>query len=226
MDVVVDDVIAVLEVLPLGNAIGADEEINLAFLLRQDGSFVFRPGRKEGEQRLEIVGFRECAFLPIAAGDFRGMQLLRFQKMLRQMLVEVVRRVCERGEHEHLSVPGIDGRREFAEDRGFEVLELGVVGRCDLPHLGEQPFDDGKIAPEFLLPTREIHVGKADLHLVANRFFLVIRVGKLGFVIGLRVLKRRRQVGESGVSAGLLERGNLRQRAGVIVREELQRQPE
>jgi hypothetical protein len=39
VDVVVDDVIAVLEVLPFGKAVGPDEEINLARLIWQDGRF-------------------------------------------------------------------------------------------------------------------------------------------------------------------------------------------
>ena len=40
MDVVVDDVVAVLEILPFGNSIGPDEEINLVQLSRQNGCFL------------------------------------------------------------------------------------------------------------------------------------------------------------------------------------------
>ncbi len=55
VDVVVDEVVAVLKVLALGDAVGADEHIDLAGSFGENGGFFFGPRREEGEQRLEIV---------------------------------------------------------------------------------------------------------------------------------------------------------------------------
>ena len=47
-----------------------------------------------------------------------------------QMLVQVIGRVGEGGEEQHLAVAGIDGRVDLGEDVLLQVLELGVVGRA------------------------------------------------------------------------------------------------
>ena len=68
-----------------------------------------------------------------------------FQKVGRDVLVEIVRGVREGGEDEDFLVPRIDGRGQLAEDRRLDVLELRVVGRRDFPHLGEKGFEDGEV---------------------------------------------------------------------------------
>jgi hypothetical protein len=48
VNVVVDQVVAVLEVLALGNTVDADQDIDLSRLLRKDGGFFFGA---RGEER-------------------------------------------------------------------------------------------------------------------------------------------------------------------------------
>ena len=53
MDVVVDEVVAVLEVLAFGDAVGADEDVDLAGLVGQDRRLLLGAWREEREQGLE-----------------------------------------------------------------------------------------------------------------------------------------------------------------------------
>src|SRR3546814_4451750 len=55
VDVVVDKVVAILQVLAFGNAVGANQQINLVRLVRQYYGFLFGVRGKQGEQLLEIV---------------------------------------------------------------------------------------------------------------------------------------------------------------------------
>ena len=74
VDVVVNQVIAVLQVLPLGDAVGADEDINLTRLPGKDGGFLLGDRREERQQRLEVVALLEGRFGAVAAGDLSAVQ--------------------------------------------------------------------------------------------------------------------------------------------------------
>ena len=73
VDVVIDEVIAVLEVLALGDAVGGDEQVNLLRLRhgRHFGAVLGARG-KVGEDLVEI-GLAECGVVVAAAGDQRNM---------------------------------------------------------------------------------------------------------------------------------------------------------
>ena len=61
MDVVVDQVVAVLEVLSLGDAVRTNQEVDLLGFLRKNDSLLLRPWGEEGEEGLEVVALFERA---------------------------------------------------------------------------------------------------------------------------------------------------------------------
>ena len=74
MDVVVDEVVAVLQVLAFRDAISADQQVNLCRFVRQHDGFLLRTRREEGEQFLEVVALLERGLRRTFAGDFRAVQ--------------------------------------------------------------------------------------------------------------------------------------------------------
>lgn len=108
------------------------------------------------------------------------MQFLRFEEKGRQMVVKIVGGIGKSGKDQHLSIPLIDGRGQLAENGGLEMLELCVVRRSDFVHLSQQSFDDGQVGAQLVFPAWQIHVGKIDLHLVANP--LIIGFWKIAFL--------------------------------------------
>ena len=77
VDVVVDDVVAVLQVLAFGDAVGTDQQIDFVRFFRQHHGFLFRARGEQGEQLLEVVAALVCAALDgglrrALAGDLGG----------------------------------------------------------------------------------------------------------------------------------------------------------
>ncbi|MNC33516.1 hypothetical protein D3C75_819100 [compost metagenome] len=63
VDVVVDEVVTVLQVLALGDAVGANQQVDLSRFVGQDNGLFFGARREEGEQLLEVVAFLlSCVF--------------------------------------------------------------------------------------------------------------------------------------------------------------------
>ena len=54
MDVVVDEVIAILQVLAFGDAIGGDEHVDFAVILGQEQRLFLGKRRKQGQELLEV----------------------------------------------------------------------------------------------------------------------------------------------------------------------------
>src|SRR3989442_373443 len=104
MDVVIDKEITVLEVLAFGNAVGGDEQVNLAFLWqRRDFGAVFGTRRKVGEDLIE-VGLAEGRAVATAARNQRDVNTKLFVRPGRQGVEQVFCGVSKGGEYEHLFV--------------------------------------------------------------------------------------------------------------------------
>ena len=68
MDVVVDEVIAVLEVLAFGDAVGPDEDVDLVGIVGHDCRLFLRERREKGEQGLKIVAAAKGGFGSLGSG--------------------------------------------------------------------------------------------------------------------------------------------------------------
>ena len=135
VDVVVDEVIAVLKVLALGNAVRGDEQINLA-VLRHGRNLVAVLGArgKVGEDLVE-VGLAERGVVATAAGDQRDVDAKVVVRPGWQRVEQVFGGVGKGGEHEHLLVRFAafvgGGVFDLALDEVFQLFELGVALRGD-----------------------------------------------------------------------------------------------
>ncbi len=136
VDVVIDEEIAVLEVLALGDAIGGDKQVNF-LRLRHGRHFVavFGARGEVGEDLVEI-GLAECGVVIATAGDQRNMDAQVLPRPGRQLLEQVCRGIGKGGEDEHLPVGlaelvggGVFG---LALDEALEFLELGVAFGGDI----------------------------------------------------------------------------------------------
>ena len=76
VDVVIDEVVAVLEVLSFGNAIGGNENVNVAWLIWDGESLLLRTGRKKRKHGLEVVPLLQCRSRRRGAGNDAGVNLM------------------------------------------------------------------------------------------------------------------------------------------------------
>ena len=168
MDVVVDEVVAVLKVLAFRDAVRTDQQIDLGGLAWQHHGLLLGARGEQRQQLLEIVTLLERGLRSAFAGDLGGVQPLPGKHLGRQVGVQVIGGVGEGGEDQHLFVAGVDRVCDFAQHVGLEVLKLGVVFGRDAMHLGQQGIDEQQVGLQFALPGWEVHVGQADLDFAAN----------------------------------------------------------
>ena len=94
MDVVVHQVVAVLEVLALRDAVGGDNDVHVAAgKLRRHHVAFLRLGREAGEHLLHMRGHSLYRARAAVARDFGALEAELAFREGRDVLVEVVRRV-------------------------------------------------------------------------------------------------------------------------------------
>ena len=152
VDVVVDEPVAVLEVLALGDAVGGDEQVELALagkLLRA----LLRARCERGEDRGEILAQPGQRRLVAArAGDQRGVDAERRLRPRGELVVEVAAVSAKAVKTITLRLPGLIGLRHLLFDHLAQRRELGVAGGIDLRRRREQRRQSVAILDQVLLP--------------------------------------------------------------------------
>ena len=163
MDVVVDHHVAVLQILPFGDTVRGDQNVDVC---------VFQPGhsyiaflRNRGEA-CQDVGHATAYLLNrassrIRAGHFRGIQS-QHAGVFADVLVQVVGGVCECGEDKNLVVAGVDGLVLLVADGPVQTLQLRIVRRVDTSNHVQQAVDNIHVAKNAIAPGAPIHVGQQE----------------------------------------------------------------
>ena len=110
MNVVVNQVIAILQILSFGDTVGRNQHVNLRRVVRKKNRLVLRNRREAGqyviEGRLQAFGGR----LSInRAGDDRRIQAIPIFHVFAHMFIQVTGGIRECGEDDDLFVSGVDG---------------------------------------------------------------------------------------------------------------------
>ena len=169
MDVVVDDGIAILQVLPLRDAIGSNQQVNVRIAgvaVRIRPGFgrpaVAGDGRKVGQDGVEIV---------VAHGSMRFIaghhcdvdaQLLRQPA---QLPIQVLRRILKGGEHQQLAVgvavPVLGRIRRLFADLLLDFRQLAVPFRRNRLDRRQHRRQRSPILPQIIHPARQIQLRQA-----------------------------------------------------------------
>src|SRR6185437_10114308 len=95
VNVVVNEPVAVLQVLALGNAVGGEEQVEFALAGKFPGPF-FRARRKGGENRGKVLALAgKRSLISTRAGDERRVDAERCLRPRGKLIVEVTGRVRE-----------------------------------------------------------------------------------------------------------------------------------
>ena len=114
MDVVIDDAVAVLKILPFGDAVCRDQYIDVSLLLRINSGLVFGYRGKEGEHGIEISGkFRNRTFPICRACDKGRLEVFMHFEVGGDLLIDVCRCVCKSRENQYFTISFIDRMMNF-----------------------------------------------------------------------------------------------------------------
>ena len=169
MDVVVDQIVAVLEVLAFGNAVRGDQDVDLVVVVREEKRLFLGKRGEEREDGVEVhLELRNRGTPVLRAGDHGRVQAELFLRERRDVLVEVGGRVGERGEDQDFPVAGIDRILDLLLNLRHQVIELGIVFRRDVRDHGDQQVERVDVFPQMHPPIGPAHIGKGDFDLASN----------------------------------------------------------
>ena len=198
VDIVVDEVIAVLKILALGNAVRGDEQINLGVLWHgRNFVAVFGARGKVGED-LVVVRLAECGVVAPAARDQRDMNAKFLVRPGIQRLEQVFCGIGKGGEYKHLFVQFATfvraGVFDFTFDELLQLFELRVALRCNGFGRGMKQTQLLLVPLKVFQPVSEIQMLQTVFEFAANLHWVIAFAFRFGNsdvqfqFFGLRIL--------------------------------------
>ena len=181
VNVVVDQAVAVLQVLAFRNAVGGDQKVNVG-AIRHQGGFVLRAWREAGQHVVQVrLEFGDGGAALHRSGDQRSVQTVLFPGKCADMIVKILRCIGKCREYDDFFVAGVDRMLDFFRYCIQQHSQFAVVCRCDLRYGLQQHSQRMLIFLQVFAPGHIVHVGQFDLDLAAHR-------EQIGFlVIGIQV---------------------------------------
>ena len=126
MDVVVDEVVAILQVLSLADAVGGNQHIYLVRDVRIDGCLFLRYGREQSQHLVEVqlltLGQPQGTASLHITRDQSGVQTVPFLYGLCQAVVQILCGVREGGEDDNLLVIAVYRVGKLTTNVGYKLL--------------------------------------------------------------------------------------------------------
>ena len=191
MDVVVDQIIAVLQVLALGNTVGGNQHIDLRRIVRKQNVFAFRDGREARQNGIQICPQLRDRRLPIhRAGDHRRVEPKFFLHEPTDICIQIIRRIGERREDDNFPIAWIYRILLLVPNQAEQLLQLGIVRGRDVLYHQRQQLERFGVVLQVLSPRHIIHIGKIDLDFLSDGEIVsvlivlveVIRIGEVHHV--------------------------------------------
>ena len=174
MDVVVDQVVAVLQVLAFGDAVGGDQKVNVRG--RQVGVEVVSLLRSRREATEQDIQIRRDAFVArhlFRPSDERAVPPMALLHVRPTVFVEVVRGVSKGREYDHFDVFRIERGRGLVVNQLDQSLEFLVLVSTDVDDFSPKGIKNFEIFSQIFLPSCNVHVGQRHLHFFADHTFFV-----------------------------------------------------
>ena len=169
MYIIIDEIVAVLEVLSLRDAVGGDKHIYFLIEFGIDGSLFFRYRRKKSEDFIEVhfLTCLDCASRFDIAGDKGCVKPGAFLDERRNILIEILSRIGKCCENYDFLVAGIDWVGELRANIVYEQLKFAVMLRCNIFKHEQQCAEIIEVFDEIFTPLHIVHVGKVNLCFLA-----------------------------------------------------------
>ena len=160
VDVVVDDGVAVLQVLPLGNAVRGNQQVNIGVAGGVPALTGYR--RKVGQDGVEIVAAgRGLTAVPGNHGNVEA----QLPGQVDQVGVQILRRILESGEYQQLAIevalPVNSGLRRLGAEGSADSRQLAVPLRSNGLYLRQGGGKRLPVLPQVGLPAAQIQLRQA-----------------------------------------------------------------
>ena len=187
VNVVVNQIVAVLKVLALGNTVGGNQNINIGIVIGQQESLIFRNGRETGQHCVQVVGeLGNGGFAVNGASDHCGVHVELLLHVGGHILIKVVCCIRKGGEDNHLPVALVDGMLHLVLEHPQQFLQFAVIFGGDVPNHQGQQLQYISILLERSAPGDVVHIGNVNLDLLSEgeQFIPILVFGVVILQIG------------------------------------------
>ena len=179
VNVVVDDGVRVLQVLALGDAVGGDQQVQLAFI-GELGRALFGLRRKGGQHAGEVgAQAGQIGLVAARTGDQRAVQAQLATRPVGNAVVQIEGGIGERREDDGLAVrapiDGVDRLRHLVFDQCAQRSQLGIAGAVHRASVGQQASEAVSIFGQVLAPANAVCVLQQHLDLLPCAMDLLVR---------------------------------------------------
>ena len=182
MDVVVDQIVAILQILSLGDAVGRNQDIDIHLAVRHEKFSALRNRRKAGKHVIE--GCRKLLYRALSVNASRndgGIQsVARFQKGA-DLLIEILRGIGKCREDEHFFVAFVNRVFYFFREQVKEFLQLAVVCGRKLRYQLNELIQNLLIFFKLRPPADPVHIRKRNVYFLAHLKEIIV------FIIEIKV---------------------------------------
>ena len=169
MNVVVNQIVAVLQVLSLGNAVGRNQDIDIHLAVRHEEFSALRNRRKASEHVVESCRKLFYRALSVhASRDDGGIQsVARFQKGA-DLLIEILRSIGKCREDEHFFVAFVNRVLYFLREQVKELLQLAVMCGRKLRDQLNELIQNLLILFKLRPPADPVHIRKRNVYFLTH----------------------------------------------------------
>ena len=205
VDVIIDQVVAVLQVLPFRYAICGNQDVEIRRTAGEQHRSSFGDWGKTRQHGVHVgTQLGNGASAVHRAGD-----LCRFQTELlfckfTYVCIKIIRRVGERGENDYLGVAGIYRMCNLVFDQSEKSAEFCVMLGSDVGDHARQQFKRFGVLFKLPFPRHVVHVGKIDPDFLSYRE--VVRV--LIVIVEIFAVGDLRQVQNTAAGTVIVDRFN------------------
>ena len=125
MNVVVDEVVAVLQVLTFGNTVGGDQHIDFRLITRHQQFLVLRDRREAGQHRVQVGTELRTGCPSFHRARYHcGVQSILILDITADIVVEITGGIRKSGEDDQLFIALIDGVSDLVINHPKKLLQL------------------------------------------------------------------------------------------------------
>ena len=153
MNIVVDQIVAVLQVLTFGNTVRSNQNVDFGRIVRHEHIFALGNRREAGQHMIErCFQAANGRFAVRTSGNHRRVQSMARFHMGADLIIQVVCRVRKGRKNDDLPVARIDRMGDLIVQQLKERLELAVMRRCDVVHHQKQQLQILRILRQLSSP--------------------------------------------------------------------------
>ena len=169
MNIVVNQIIAVLQVLTFRNTVSSNQKINLCFIIRHKQVLVLGYRREASQYRIQITSqFRNGSAALYRTRYHRCIESEILLYIFAYIIKQILSRISKSGKDNDFLIILIDWVLQFILDNPEQLLKFRIILRCNISNHQCQKFKNIPIFYKTISPGFIIHISNFNFDFLSK----------------------------------------------------------